>query len=155
MSKASGVTREESVDARVSDTSVSEFTPAESSFIESNVAFLRARRVTCKALRRWGANESEVALARLIAQRGKSEIVRHGWPDFLLRRRRDNRLFGVEVKTGCDVIRPSQAACFAALEAGGIPVFVWNPSRPSKFVPWRVYREDARPRSGRHRKRRR
>lgn len=67
------------------------------------------------------------------------EVWRNGWPDFLVKNK-DGKMFAVEVKAGADKVRLAQAAMFEALEAAGVPVFVWNPRRPTTLTHWRRYR---------------
>lgn len=62
---------------------------------------------------------------------------RGGNPDFLAES--DGIVFGVEVKRGEDRISPAQSRMFAALERGGIRVYIWNPAMPDALVPWRSY----------------
>lgn len=92
-----------------------------------------------KAIRTTGTTYGELKCAALIQERGKARIIRAGWPDFLLERKSDGRLFGVEVKSGGDYIRDTQRTCFEALERGGVPVYVWHPREPDKFVLWREF----------------
>ncbi len=82
-------------------------------------------------------NAAEVALLKRMSDGGKkcSDIVRHGWPDFMIRRD-DGRVFGVEVKAARDLVRPNQAKAFEFLESIGVDVFVWTPGEDP--VPWRA-----------------
>ncbi len=81
-------------------------------------------------------NEAERLLMERLGTNGKtySDIVRHGWPDFMVRSK--GRVFGIEVKSPGDRVRPNQAKAFEFLESIGIDVFVWTPG--SDPVPWRL-----------------
>lgn len=69
---------------------------------------------------------------------GKSaRVLRNGWPDFLVQR--DGKTIAVEVKRGADDLSDTQIRMFDALGLVGIPVYVWNPRRPSVLVPWHKY----------------
>lgn len=59
------------------------------------------------------------------------EVLRNGWPDFMLVRKRDDGVVefqAVEVKQGhdSDPLRDSQQIMVAALALQGIPVSVWS-----------------------------
>ena len=71
--------------------------------------------------------------------RHRHQLNRGGWPDFLVTSRKDGKVFGVEVKSSCDCLSRGQAKCFAVLEKAGLPVYVWQPTRPSILVPWRKW----------------
>lgn len=83
----------------------------------------------------WKANEAESAFADRACARGrKTRVLRNGWPDFLIVE--DGKTYAVEVKRDSDEIRDAQRRMFTALEAAGIKVFVWSPSKPSALTPW-------------------
>jgi transposase InsO family protein len=86
-------------------------------------------------------NRSEGEFVKHAAENHDVRIWRHGWPDFLLQDRSTGKTYAVEVKRGKDVVRESQAAMFVALEAAGIPVYVWNPAVPNRLRHWRSYAE--------------
>lgn len=84
----------------------------------------------------FGANATERKFARALGKRA-GKCLRAGWPDFLVEL--DGKTICVEVKTGRDVVRPNQAKMFAALERGGLRVYVWNPAKPKVLTPWATY----------------
>ena len=83
------------------------------------------------------SNHAEEKFLRVALSKG-DELLRSGWPDFMLLR--DGKFMGVEVKRGSDRVSPSQAKMFAALERIGLAVFVWNPAMPDMLTKWRAYR---------------
>lgn len=82
-------------------------------------------------------NETEREFSRRAKGKGLS-VIRSGWPDFLLVDPVTGKTFAVEVKRPADPVRPNQARMFAALDAGGIPVYVWNPAL-ARLTPWKDY----------------
>ncbi len=80
-------------------------------------------------------NESESRFAERAAELG-CVVHRGGWPDFLITSP-DGKLIGVEVKRGSDSVSVRQAAMFAALESGGLNVFVWDGDCQGRLIPWR------------------
>ncbi len=70
------------------------------------------------------------------------KVLRNGWPDFFVQDSCTGEFFGVEAKKGETPISVEQQAMFAALEAFGCKVVVWNPSRPQELIPWRTYLPD-------------
>lgn len=62
---------------------------------------------------------------------------RPSWPDFLVEMQ--GRLVGVEVKGPRDSVSSEQAETFDALEAAGLPVYVWHDTdeRRDRLVRWR------------------
>ncbi len=72
--------------------------------------------------------------------RGDVDIMRHGWPDFLLVDRAGGPAYCVEVKHDLtDFLRPNQVAMAEVLEQAGIPVYVWTPVERDKLIPWRAF----------------
>ncbi len=67
------------------------------------------------------------------------DVLRNGWPDFLLKSKLDGKAFGVEVKSENDRLSAEQVACFGVLEAAMVPVYIWSPGTPDKLTPWRSY----------------
>lgn len=90
-------------------------------------------------------NLSESIFSQIAEREGKT-LTRHGWPDFLVEH--NGSVVAVEVKTGPDRVRENQKRCFAALERGGIAVFVWDPDHPRELTPWRKYNAIAARRDG-------
>ena len=89
--------------------------------------------------------ESEEDFFLRALDRGDVDVLRHGWPDFLLRNRATGKLYGVEVKGGpTERLRQSQRHMFEALERVGIPVYVWTPRDRAKLTPWRKFQGDPR-----------
>jgi hypothetical protein len=86
------------------------------------------------------SNAAEKAfLLKAVARKTKNvEIFRAGWPDYLMIE--DGKIYGVEVKTRPDNVRPRQAKMFTALERAGISVYVWSPEEPNRLLPWRKWR---------------
>lgn len=80
--------------------------------------------------------DAERSFADRAHQQG-AHVWRGGWPDFLVQL--SGQHVGVEIKRGEDRISASQARMFAALEASGLRVFVWNPRMPTALIPWAVY----------------
>ena len=81
------------------------------------------------------AEDDFVALAR----KRCLKTLRNGWPDFFVKNLKTKEFLGVEVKRDSNGIRPAQRVMFAALEAYGLKVVIWNPARPKLFTPWRAY----------------
>jgi hypothetical protein len=92
-------------------------------------------------------NEAEAFFEAWVNGRHGHKVIKNGWPDFLLMHKDTGRPFAVEVKTAADRMSRRQEKCFAALESGGIAVYVWCPSEPKKLEPWRAYLK----RTGRYR----
>lgn len=84
--------------------------------------------------------EAERLFLRRAQERKELDVWRNGWPDFLLQDTDSGRFFAVEVKAGGDSVSIAQRRMFAALEASGLSVFVWNPSVSKRLIPWRTYR---------------
>lgn len=84
--------------------------------------------------------DSEAAFQKRAKEKGL-RCVRAGWPDFLVMDPETGKAYGVEVKSGDDDVRLTQAKMFAALETLGIPVYVWHPGNP-RLVPWRKFVAD-------------
>ncbi len=90
-------------------------------------------------LPRWFSrvNPTEQLFVQRATTKRLGKVYRCGWPDFLIENGED--LFCVEVKCGVDPIRPRQVATFSALERRGIRVYIWNPSTPTRLIPWAKY----------------
>lgn len=86
------------------------------------------------------SNRAEKQFVSFSARRFKT--FRCGWPDFFAQNLRTKQFLGVEIKQGADKVTPEQKLMFAALEAAGFKVVIWNPSHPSTFTPWRAYKAD-------------
>ncbi len=72
--------------------------------------------------------------------RGNLNVMRHGWPDFLLVDRETGAAYCVEVKLGPgDRMRPNQLAMAKVLERLGIKVYVWTPKHRDRLTPWRTF----------------
>jgi hypothetical protein len=84
--------------------------------------------------------EAERLFLRRAQERKSVDVWRNGWPDFLLQDTDTGRFFAVEVKAGGDSVSIAQRRMFAALEASGLSVFVWNPAVSKKLIQWRKYR---------------
>jgi DNA-binding XRE family transcriptional regulator len=107
-------------------------------------------------------NSAESSFQQLTSK--SLELWRGGWPDYLARCRRTNRLIGIEVKSGKGKISPSQALMFVtdakakkptaaqgrafqaaeALEKAKLSIFIWHPKTPALLIPWRDYQRSQR-----------
>lgn len=85
-------------------------------------------------------NAAEKRFVRYAARR--FTLVRHGWPDFFARDLATEEFLCIEVKQGDNKISAAQRLMFAALEASGFKVVVWNPKRPKELTPWQSYKID-------------
>jgi hypothetical protein len=66
-----------------------------------------------------------------------TKVFRNGWPDFLFVR--NDKAYGVEVKSAGETLRRDQAAMFGAIEAAGVKTYVWSPEQPDTLVFWRRF----------------
>jgi hypothetical protein len=77
----------------------------------------------------------------MIEKHGGSTLLQAGWPHLLLQRKSDRHLYAVEVKSDKDRVSKSQSLLFAALQRGGVFVFIWNPKRPTTLSKWSDYND--------------
>lgn len=101
---------------------------------ENLLAFKRESEMRC--------NEAEMrfvhkAFSKALRDGLKIQVLRNGWPDFLVIE--DGRGYAVEVKQPTDSVRPNQATMFEVLESLGILVYVWCPKNPNTLKPWRKW----------------
>jgi VRR-NUC domain len=92
-------------------------------------------------------NDNEKLFLRRLGAKGKKyEVVRRGWPDFVIKDETTGRVFAVEVKSESDVVSKAQARTFAFLEGLGVQTFVWWLPKPNRLIPWRPFvRRQRRP----------
>lgn len=90
-----------------------------------------------------GLTDAEIAFVYSARTRHGAKLWRAGWPDFLVRHPKLG-VIGVEVKGPGDRLSRRQIACFDALEMGGLRVFVWDSTAPTRLCPWRRFRRRAR-----------
>lgn len=79
------------------------------------------RRLLKKARNR-GLTPAEYLVKEALERRG-CEVIRHGWPDFLVKEP-DGRVYALEVKSSEDGINAAQAKLHAMLGEAGFPVRV-------------------------------
>ncbi len=82
--------------------------------------------------------DTEADFFRSIVVADKAQILRNGWPDFLLKNN-SGKIYGVEVKSRSDDLSSRQRAMFAMLTEAGIHVYVWTPATPKTLIPWHKF----------------